>query len=93
MHPFNALGTVAFCFAWISIMHFVSKLLPKSWLSSITRISKNLTNIYVIQWALINYCFVLPFNDKLLLNEWQFILCVILVFIISIKITDRIRRN
>lgn len=93
MHPFNALGTVAFCFAWISIMHFVSKLLPESWLSSITRISKNLTNIYVIQWTLINYCFVLPFNDKLLLNEWQFILCVILVFIIAIKITDRIRKN
>ena len=83
MHPFNALGTVFFCIGWISIMYFAAKALPKVLDGHIARWNRNLTVIYIIQWFLINYCFVLASNNTLSVNEWQFILCFVAVLVAS----------
>lgn len=83
MHPFNALGTVFFCFAWIGVIYFVSKILPKALDRHIARLNKNLTTIYLIQWFLINYCFVLSSNNTFFVNEWQFILCFVSIIFAS----------
>ena len=83
MHPFNAIGTVFFCIGWISIMYFASKILPKGLDCHIARWNRNLTVIYMIQWFLINYCFVLPSNNTFSVNEWQFVICFVAVIIAS----------
>ena len=83
MHPFNAIGTVFFCVGWISIIYFAAKALPEVLNRHIARWNKNLTTIYLIQWFLINYCFVLASNNTFLVNEWQFILCFVAVIIAS----------
>lgn len=83
MHPFNALGTVAFCIAWISIMYFVAKLVPKCLDRHINRLNKNLTNLYLVQWFLINYFLVLIPNGNFHANEWQYILCFTGVLVAS----------
>ena len=83
MHPFNAVGTIFFCIGWISVMYFTSKVLPKALDRHIARWNKNLTAIYLIQWFLINYCFVLASNNTFSVNEWQYIICFVTVIIAS----------
>jgi len=83
MHPYQALGYLFFCLAWISILYFVSKVIPSFLEKHINRLNKNLTIIYLIQWFIINYCLMLPSNYSFFANEWQYILCFIGVIIIS----------
>lgn len=83
MHPYQALGYLFFSIAWLSILYFVSKVIPSCLDKHINRLNKNLTIIYVVQWFIINYCLMLPSNYSFFANELQYTLCFIGVFVLS----------
>ena len=82
-NPYEGIGYVIFCIAWISIMYFLSKITPTFINKTVNRLSHNLTTIYVIQWFLINYLLVLPTDYSFPMNEIQYILAVLGVVILA----------
>lgn len=79
---------LAFVFGWLSICYLISLYIPKGILAYLTKICKNITKIYVIQYVLIIYSYVFIAGEENNLNFIQSVLLFVLFFILSDKIAD-----
>lgn len=87
MHIYGGVMNVAFVISWINILHFVVKLISKKDKLHIQILSYNLTNLYLVQWFLINYIFVLAFNNTLKVNTLNMLILFIFLLIMTNGIT------
>lgn len=79
---------LAFVFGWLSICYLISLYIPKGILAYLTKLCKNITKIYVIQYVLIIYSYVFIAGEENSLNFVQSVLLFALFFILSDKIAD-----
>lgn len=79
---------LAFVFGWLSICYLISLHIPKGILAYLTKICKNITKIYVIQYILIIYSYVFIAAEENNLDIVQSVLLFALFFILSDKIAD-----
>lgn len=77
----HALSYVSFVLVWISFLHFASKKIP-GWISeTLQRWSRNVLEIYYLQWLLVVYgAIAIGFNQ---LNMFWFIIVAIGILVLS----------
>lgn len=77
---------LAFVFGWISICYLISLHIPKIIIAYFSRLCKNITRIYVVQYILIIYAYVFIAGEE---NNLSFIESI-LVFAVIFALSDMI---
>ena len=83
MNIYSGITHLCLCFFIFSSIHLISNKIPNKIYKQFKRWANNIVYIYIVFLLIINYIFILIFDNIIELSEIQCVLLCIIIFVIS----------